>query len=267
VLHNRGWHMSESATDNTEDRMLDLNVAETGDAILRHGSGGGWRMPKEEPVAAKEARLGTVKACDEAGLVGIWEWSRTLGGKADEVPPEMWGLYGEEQDAAIEKVFRTGEPSVQIAIGIRTYEITFHGANGGKQEDKAMKKRRLVRRQNVTSENRKEALSAAAGETNADPGLADEECSICCDGFAETPSIPVVRLPGCGHCFHAPCIQHIADKRGPCPFCRAKVDWMEAMRPSGRTGSPVNAVLISAVPTPAIAAAPSRSEDPRYMSL
>lgn len=183
--------------------------------------------------ADKEARFAAAEACDRDGLRALWEWCKLPVSDPHSVPEDMWAVYGEEHNQAIEDAFRVGAPSVQISIGIRNYEITFRGVSEGRQEDKAMRKRRLVRRRTVTPTEREFLLST---DTNAtvDPDLADEECAICCVAFAETPAMPVVRLPGCGHCFHGACVQHIADKGGTCPFCRAEVDWAEALRPQAR---------------------------------
>merc|ERR1711879_55052 len=89
-----------------------------------------------------------------------------------------------------------------------------------------MKKRRHVRRRQLTSADRqlifKEAAKSAGGGVSGDGEL---ECAICCSTFAETPYLATIQLPGCGHLFHTPCIQHTADTEGQCPLCRADVDW------------------------------------------
>lgn len=232
VIRERGWRVADFPVPNlTEERLLLLH----GDTPKGGDTGRGCRHGATDDTGEKE-RLAAAEECDREGLVALWEWCRVPASAPDDVPPDMWGVYGEEQDRAIELAFRAGASGVQISVGIRNYEVTFRGANGGRQEDKAMRKRRLVRRRAVTHEQREEALNAAANETNENPELADGECAICCTAFAETAAVPVVRLPGCGHCFHGACVQHIADKRGTCPFCRAEVDWKVALTPQARAG-------------------------------
>merc|ERR1711879_1062521 len=68
--------------------------------------------------------------------------------------------------------------------------------------------------------------------TLGNAAMGDEgECAVCFADFAETPTLPVVRLPDCGHCFHGACVQELADKRGLCPICRSTVNWKAAFRP------------------------------------
>lgn len=243
VYRDRGWRIAENpVVEVTEERVLRLRAADD-------EAGGG----DADEVEGREQRLAAAAACKRDGLVGLWEWCRVPAAEPEGVPRDMWGVYSEEQDRAIEEAFCVGSPGVCVTIGIRNYEVTFCGTSGGRQEDRGMRKRRLVRRRLVQPAQREAELCAAVRETNADPELADSECAICCASFAETAAIPVVRLPGCGHCFHGACVQHLADMRGTCPFCRAEVDWVTALAPCARTG-----VCESiAVPTsPAAAALP-----------
>lgn len=234
VVRERGWRLVDVAVpDLTEPRILRLGHRASAGGGGEDGRGARPRGgPPVDPVAEREARLAAAESCDRAGLVGLWEWCRIPATEGDEVPQDMWGVYGEDQDSAIEEAFRSGAPSVALSIGIRSYEVTFRGASGGRQEDKAMRKRRLVRRRQATATEREAALGAAACETNEE--TADGECAICCASFAETAAVPVVRLPDCGHCFHGACVQHIADRQGTCPFCRAEVDWAAALMPQAR---------------------------------
>lgn len=229
VKQDRGWRMAEEAVvDQTEERTLRLH----GGSLASGEDHVNWpRRSGVDLAAERELRLATAGACDRAGLVGLWEWCRIPAADPDSVPADMWGVYGHEQDCAIELAFRAGSPSVQITVGIRNYEISFFGASYGKQEDKKARKRRLVRRQMVSEEKRRDALTGVVASE-----MADGECGICCESFSDTLAVPVVRLPGCGHSFHGACVQHIADKRGPCPFCRAKVDWRNAMMPQAHAG-------------------------------
>jgi len=246
VKQDRGWRMAEEAADQTEERVLRLH----GGPLASREDQVHWpRRSGVDEAAERELRLATARACDRAGLVGLWEWCRIPASDPDGVPADMWGVYSDEQDSAIELAFRAGSPSVQITIGIRNYVITFFGESYGKQEDKAMRKRRLVRRQMVSQEKRQDALTAVAKVATE-----EAECGICCESFADTPAMPVVRL-SCGHAFHGACVQHIADKRGPCPFCRAKVDWRDAMTPQAHSGLLVvgEKVRLSEVGTPTTA--------------
>lgn len=238
VVRERNWHVVDfSVPDLTEERVVPLHTARFADgAEAGHDSALG--LPgsfRGEPATEREARLAAASECDREGKVGLWEWSR-IAHVSDEgaVPAEMWGVYSESQERQIEEAFRAGEPGVTVSVGIRTYEVTFRGANGGRQEDKTMRKRRLVRRRVMTRE-RREAELAAGAATTQDPSLANGDCAICCTSFAETEAVPVVRLPGCNHCFHGACVQQLADERGTCPFCRAEVDWATALAPHARS--------------------------------
>jgi len=239
IIKARGWRLAEfPVSDLTEERMLRI-LQDASPVAGSVGRAGSWRAGGcFDPVADKEARLAAARACDQAGLVGLWEWCRTLDYDPASVAADMWGNYGDEQDAVIEAAYRAGAPNVQISVGIRNYEIQFRGASGGRQEDKAMRKRRLIRRRAVTKEQRATSLEGPTAETNENPELADQECAICCIPFAETAAVPVVRLPECGHVFHGACIQHIADRQGTCPFCRAQVDWVTALTPQARVLAP-----------------------------
>eukprot|EP00439_Symbiodinium_sp_Y106_P018165 s863_g2.t1 len=61
-------------------------------------------------------------------------------------------------------------------------------------------------------------------DTWGDPTFADQDCAICAESFADTPTLPVVELP-CQHRFHGACVQDLKDRRKTCPICRAEVDW------------------------------------------
>merc|ERR1711974_124784 len=140
------------------------------------------------------------------------------------IPAEKWGTYSEAQNAAVEEAFRSGRPSVKTCIGIREYEIIFDGPSSAQQVDHKLKKRRLVRRRLVTPDERERSCRALCNSEET----GDLACSICVSTFAETPTVPRVKLPECGHIFHCVCIQHVADKRGQCPLCRSEVDWLAA---------------------------------------
>jgi len=195
-------------------------------------------------VAASSTEDGLSIACRTAaaasaakGMEGLWEWCQILGAKdISQVPSDQWGLYTEEHNTAIEKAFAAGEPSVQICIGIRTYDIIFSGPTSGKQVDTKLRKRRQVRRCEVpkgeVSQRLEEAISNMQFTNSADASL--ETCAVCYCDFADTPTMPTVQLPGCGHRFHGACVQQLADQRETCPLCRADVDWNAAFASVGR---------------------------------
>jgi len=263
VVRERGWRISDGEIPGvTQERRLSLA---TGEIILPQGGATGSREPTspgghpghpskgkgkgkrtdrnfevqeltpEKRQARDQAVTQAIADSDARGLVGLWEWCRLP--EVDEdvhgVPDEMWGVYSEEQNTDIEAAFRQLELSIAVCVGIRSFQILFDRSDGGKQVDTAMKKRRFVRRRLVAPEEKLRMLQAAAEDEAAalSPELADMECAICCTGFAETPSIPVVKLSPCGHCFHGACVQHLADRRKECPFCRAEVDWRNTLAP------------------------------------
>lgn len=244
VVKERNWKIANFPVAGlTEERQVALNnFDEQGGSLLtapakRPEKVNPARSP-EEMAAELEARAAAIIDGDLAGFMALWEWCQLAGNAGEDAPDEMWGIYAEDQDKTIEQAFRDGKPSIAVSVGIRSYEVVFDGASGGKQIDHALKKKRWVRRRLVSPRERdaafKEASAAAEAET-AD--LEECECAICCTGFRETPSMPVVRLPGCGHVFHGACVQHLADKKGLCPFCRAEVDWVTAFAPKARNNS------------------------------
>lgn len=238
VVRERAWRIADfSVPGVTEERRTALGP------MAGSGAAGRWpRGPHDgghhavDDSRELEARAASVAGADAAGLVGLWEWCRLAEwpghGGENSVPPDMWGAYSAEQNRDIEVAFRAGQRSVAVSIGIREYEILFEGNDRGRQVDRGLKKRRFVRRRQVKPEEQEAAFRAAVeAVAKADPALADGECAICCTTFSETPAIPVVRLPSCGHHFHGACVQHLADKGSRCPFCRAEVDWAEALAP------------------------------------
>merc|ERR1712196_400063 len=111
------------------------------------------------------------------------------------------------QNDDIEQAFRTQKPSIVISVGIRSYTIAFGPEQGfSRQVDSLLKKKRLVRRRLVSQEDCERLLQPAA------PSVAygEDTCAICCIEFFETASMPVVRLPRCGHTFHSACVQQLA---------------------------------------------------------
>jgi len=184
-----------------------------------------------QDAASSSDRRAATERGDADGLVALWEWCRVPKAKdPQQLPRDAWGIYGEEHGKTIEAAFREGKPSAPICIGIRTYDVVFTGTETGKQVDRALNKRRLVRRRLLPPGERDEVLRAASEEfaaNNAD--VAEGECAVCFADFAETPTIPVVRLAECGHCFHGACVQEVADKNDPCPLCRTDVNWRAAL--------------------------------------
>lgn len=215
VLFSRAWRISDEPHPGNQERHVEVSR----DCMILVGGGADDALAEERSQA--------VKAGDEKGLVSLWEWSRLPELEA----PSSWGLYGEEQVGLIESAFREGKRSVEVSVGIRTYEVIFEGSDGGKQVDRALHKRRLVRRRLVAPDQRDAELRAAAEAVAVTcAGDPEGECAVCCADFAETPTLPVVRLPECGHLFHCACIQEIADRGDPCPLCRGAVDWKTALK-------------------------------------
>jgi len=160
--------------------------------------------------------------------VGLWEWCRMAEPRLeelDQLPACCWGMYTEEQNQEIENAFQAKLCSVEIAVGIRTFEVVFDGHGRARQLDKKVSKRRFVRRRLLTS-----AEVQAARRSPAKKRIdSTDDCPICCSSFAETPTLPVVRTP-CGHLFHGACVREIADRKDACPCCRAEVNWATTFR-------------------------------------
>jgi len=230
VFRDRGWRIAaEAAPGVTEERVVLLTTL----AALPSSTAskpkpeflGTFRHPTDEDLQERKTQLSVL---DEDGLVGLWEWCRAAQ-VHEGISPDMWSVYSPEHNDKVETAFRAGETKVLIEVGIRKYEVMFEGSSfGGRQVDTQHKKRRYVRRRAMTSSQREAVLqSAELALSNAvaeDPSLADAECVICADSFADTPALPVVQLP-CGHRFHGACVQGLADKRKTCPCCRAEVNW------------------------------------------
>eukprot|EP00929_Paragymnodinium_shiwhaense_P000932 TRINITY_DN101129_c0_g1_i1.p1 TRINITY_DN101129_c0_g1~~TRINITY_DN101129_c0_g1_i1.p1 ORF type:complete len:439 (-),score=66.97 TRINITY_DN101129_c0_g1_i1:287-1603(-) len=274
VVRERGWRIADAHVPGvTTERRINLNNGQTirgpgdsaagqpadgepGSPVQSIGSGksrgkGRGRIDSqfkvqelspEEQAARETAVSELLRRCEANGVVGLWEWCR-LPEIPDRhnVPGEMWGLYAAEQNDDIEAAFSSLRASVEVEIGIRKYEIIFDGDGSAfaKQVDHQLKKRRYVRRRAVTLQEKQTALEQAAAEDvgSLDPELAEMECAICCTPFKETPTVPIVKLPPCGHCFHGACVQHLADKRSPCPFCRGEVYWSQALAPKPSSGA------------------------------
>lgn len=191
--------------------------------------GGGFGAGPSHPQESPEERQERIEADDADSKLGFWEWCKQPEpDNVDAVPQDMWGYYSEAQNKEIEDAYRAGNASVQLSIGIRTYDLIFDAGGKARQTDRKMKKRRHVRRRALTA---KELYDLHQAQDSCNPGEADDaDCPICSEAFADTSSMPVVRLKECGHVFHAACVQQLADTRGHCPMCRAEVDWRGALK-------------------------------------
>mmetsp|Transcript_11662 Transcript_11662/g.26902 ORF Transcript_11662/g.26902 Transcript_11662/m.26902 type:complete len:338 (+) Transcript_11662:1-1014(+) len=235
LFRERGWRISDEAVPGvTEEKVVplaelasSLEAAAHAPAPERHEFMGKFRHPTPADL---EERAANVQRDDAAGLVGLWEWCRQAEAQdPGTLPPDMWAVYSADNNEEIERAFRDGALKANVTIGIRSYEVMFEASlASGKQVDPRNKKRRFVRRRPVTAEERQASLqaaeSAAASAFAQDPSLADAECVICAEAFADTCFMPVVQLQ-CGHRFHGACVQDLADRRKTCPCCRAEVDW------------------------------------------
>jgi len=140
-------------------------------------------------------------------------------------------VYGEAHNEAIELAYQSGLEQCELTIGIRTYIIFFDGRRvrqsgrpGMVQKDKFSLKTRDVRRR-LVSRSEKEAALVKAFRSNG--CISEDSCALCCELWATNPAVPVLRIPGCGHSFHAPCAQYLADGGKDCPLCRMPVSWSE----------------------------------------
>lgn len=169
----------------------------------------------------------------------LWEWllsgpstsgldlTKVSAHKAD----QEWWVYGEEHNEAIELAYQSGLEQCEVSIGIRTYIIFFDGRRvrqsgrrGMVQKDKFSLKTRDVRRRLVSRSEKEAAFIKAFRSSGC---TSDDRCALCCELWATNPAVPVLRIPGCGHSFHAPCAQYLADGCKACPLCRMAVSWSE----------------------------------------
>lgn len=162
------------------------------------------------------------------GKCEIWQWSHDTDVHVhSQVPDDRWGVYDEEMNQQISCSYRSGESECSIQVGVRHFKITFIGLERGWQISGNGKKWRLVRRLAVTQD-----VADALMKAPCQQGLPDVDgmCSLCLDEFADTHQMPVLKLTECGHCFHLVCVQDVMDKKQPCPYCRQKVQWKNAVR-------------------------------------
>lgn len=156
----------------------------------------------------------------------MWEWCRKEyqnPASSRSLAPGDWGVYGPEQNSAIEECFQVKKEHACVEVGIRAFQIEFSAKDRGYawQKDVALKKSRLVRRRLVSSEEYEAAMQPALPAI----ALGQDECAICCLEFAETAAMPIVELPHCRHAFHEACALQLRDKNECCPCCRTEVDW------------------------------------------
>lgn len=220
LYHQRGWRISDDVVPGvTEERIVPLRdlvdqlatsaAAPPPPAPDRREFLGNFRHPTAEDL---QERAANIEREDAEGLLGLWEWCK-LPETQDpgSLSPDMWAVYSADNNQEIEQAFRDG--------------VMFEGALGsGKQVDTRHKKRRFVRRRAVSAEEREASFQAAESVVASDPTFADQDCAICAESFADTPTLPVVELP-CQHRFHGACVQDLKDRRKTCPICRAEVDW------------------------------------------
>jgi hypothetical protein len=131
--------------------------------------------------------------CD---LQPLWEWCHIIGqypqGSA-ELPPECWGVYSGANNDMIEKAFQAGQSRAEITVGVREYHIVFTDGGFAKQVDPSLHKSRLVRRRLVSDVALDAFLNPVVGAVARD----EQTCSICCQKFNDTPTMPILELPGC----------------------------------------------------------------------
>jgi hypothetical protein len=167
----------------------------------------------------------------------LWEWllNGPSGGEltSDQKARQEWRVYSQAHNEAIEHAFQSGLEQCEVVIGIRTYIIFFDGRRvrqsgrrGMVQKDKFSLKMRDVRRRIVSSSEREASILKAAGSIEGST-LQNDSCSLCCERWVTNPTMPVVRLPDCGHSFHGACAQYLADGQRDCPLCRTPVCWSE----------------------------------------
>lgn len=159
----------------------------------------------------------------------LWEWCRCIGVSEQDskkLPGDAWGVYGKDQNSMIERAFQDKEGRVEIAVGLRKYEVIFSkDPSFALQEDSRLKKRRLVRRRVVSRAEYEKAMNPPPAQTPR----GEDTCALCAEEFAETAHMPTIALPECQHVFHQACLRELADERQPCPVCRREIDWRIAL--------------------------------------
>ena len=164
----------------------------------------------------------------DGGNAALWEWCHKTHYQnvfeLSALPQHDWGAYSQEQNETIEQAFQAGDPEVDIDVGIRQYQIVFGPETGfARQIDSVLRKRRAVRRRLVSQTELQQSFSPEVGSFTRQ----QQSCALCFEEFEETAHLPTLELPGCHHAFHFACIQQIRDTGGPCPICRAHVDWTQ----------------------------------------
>ncbi|PNT75296.1 probable E3 ubiquitin-protein ligase ATL44 [Brachypodium distachyon] len=97
------------------------------------------------------------------------------------------------------------------------------------------------------------SFPSSSATTSATSSSSSSECAICLAEFAEGELLRV--LPGCGHGFHAPCVDAWLRTCATCPSCRA------AISSSGATAAmAAPAAAAAAVVVVVVAAAPAAEE-------
>ncbi|CAE6972004.1 lgrC, partial [Symbiodinium sp. CCMP2456] len=143
VAHTRHrWRIVEADAQNAEERVASLPEEVLGSAEL-----------SETVTPPAEA---SPRPREDDAETGLWQWCKALQvapGQAEFLEETEWGLYGEEQNTAIEAAYRAGHEQVDITVGVRQYQIVFGPEKGfAQQKDPRLRKRRLVRRRGVQSE-------------------------------------------------------------------------------------------------------------------
>lgn len=232
IRTHKGWRLTsgdepgaeELSNDIPPDAALSLTAHQLGFPTLQGASSvGSAGYPSASVTFAHRAPRDLSVA---KGSVALWEWCRHVTHNVDVLPNDAWGVYSQEINDEIETAYQAGTESLEIEVGVRKYEIIFGDAFGypgtARQVDQVYRKKRHVRRRVVSEGEREERLRPVE--------LQDDEaiCAICCQGFAETRVMPLLKVRECGHTFHAACVQNLVDTGAPCPYCRGNVDWQSA---------------------------------------
>mmetsp|Transcript_55448 Transcript_55448/g.154514 ORF Transcript_55448/g.154514 Transcript_55448/m.154514 type:complete len:332 (-) Transcript_55448:280-1275(-) len=220
---------ADTALMSSERAIIEQTLAVSEDQMVDAAEAVASDDPSTQASSSQEGAPPVLFAGAEDEFVGLWEWCLVAGvGDAEGVPDMYWGVYSEAQNESIEAAFLDGASEVEVTIGVQSYTIFFDRQGGGQQVDASCRKVRRVRRRCLHPREKELALRCASEAATAACKNVEGDCAICFADFADTPAMPVVHLPGCGHRFHGACVQQQADSHGTCPLCRADVDWREA---------------------------------------
>lgn len=147
----------------------------------------------------------------------IWQWSSRVGTDVSSIKENDWISYSEDDSSQIEGNFQnTNIGSINIAIGMKMYEITFL------KDDNSSKRSVYALQIDKNNTNRiRLCRRAMRARTKFNLPENSETCAVCTEDFADTSHMPWSKT-SCGHYFHAVCYDRMktSSQHLKCPLCR-----------------------------------------------